>query len=85
MDFIFFDGWIVIFVSNSEKVTSNNQTSPKSLTKLTLTDVFLKDYHIRYYYTLPQTPTPPPYTNNKCNRNKGLLLTKPDTLCPHTY
>merc|ERR1711935_130536 len=22
----------------------------------TLTDVFLKDYHIRYYYTLPQTP-----------------------------
>ena len=56
MDFIFFDGWIVIFISNSEKFTSNNQTSPKSLTKLTLTDVFLKDYHIRYYYTLPQTP-----------------------------
>ena len=52
----------------TQKIT---QHSPMCFLKTIIYDITIL-YH--------KHRTPPPYTNNKCNRNKGLLLTKLDKL-----
>ena len=57
----------------TQKIT---QHSPMCFLKTIIYDITIL-YH--------KHRTPPPYTNNKCNRNKGLLLTKLDKLLSFSY
>jgi hypothetical protein len=85
---------------NNQKTNRNKKQSPLELLLLKILTIkkkhhpkitqhspmcFLKTiiYDITILYHKHRTP--PPYTNNKCNRNKGLLLTKLDKRLSFSY